>query len=68
MKIIKQGELPKKRICHGKCLTCKCVVEFEHGEANSSPDQRDNGAFYVVCPTCQSHIWGQFGPATSETW
>lgn len=68
MKIIVKGELPQKRICNGKCRGCKTVVEFEHGEAKVSPDQRDNGAFYVNCPICNSMIWGNFGPATSDKW
>lgn len=68
MKIIVKGDLPEKRLCHGQCMKCKCVVEFEHGEASISPDQRDSGAFYVECPTCRTYIWGKFGPATSDKW
>jgi hypothetical protein len=68
MKVIRKGTIPEQRVCHGTCNKCGTVVEFQHGEATISSDQRDMGAFYVNCPTCKSYIWGKYGAATSDTW
>lgn len=59
MKIIRQGIRPQDRLYRGICSNCATEVEFTEGEGNRSPDQRDNGAVSVECPTCSCMIWGR---------
>lgn len=57
MKIIKRGELPEEKVYQETCSRCKSELEFKAGELRSSPDPRDQGECYVMCPVCNSHLW-----------
>ena len=59
MKIIKRGELPQEKVYKETCSRCKSVLEFKHSELQWSPDPREPGAWFVVCPVCDNHVWGQ---------
>lgn len=59
MRVIHRGTLPSDRLYEGTCTSCGTQVEYKKGEAQVSPDQRDNGATYVHCPVCNGFIWGK---------
>ena len=59
MKIIKRGELPQDKIHRETCDKCKSELEFKHSEVQWSPDQRDAGQWFVICPVCTNHVWGR---------
>ena len=59
MKIIKRGELPEEVVHHETCSRCKSELEFKHSEVQLSPDPRDSGQWFVICPVCTNHVWGR---------
>lgn len=58
MKIIKRGEPPQEKIHQQTCSHRKSELEFKQSEVQWSPDQRDIGQWFVICPVCTKHVWG----------
>lgn len=55
MKIIKQGQIPEKKVrqFRGTCSRCGCQIECTEDEANFSGERHPGGKqqWYINCPT-----------------
>ena len=52
VRIIKEGQLPEKKLYQKACQHCKTQYEFERGEARYESSPKNESYLIINCPFC----------------